>query len=244
MPSSWIENVPIIIKCVLAVNPTRIIDLGLGSGKYGFILRELTDFMYNRIYPHTWEMIIDGVEVYGGYIHDHQRSVYNHIFISEAIDFLSQYEGPPYDVAIAIDIIEHFDPWEVVKFVQYALNISRYVIISTPRDFFEQDTAYEELDEALTELLGGELSRIPKYYSEYNTASRNVEKQKNVIETIEKQITAGVSSDADRKSLHDKRDRAEKALVAAHRTLKRTASKLRKADAEEATRTARHKAMT
>ncbi|MGA1789873.1 MAG: hypothetical protein ACMUIM_00180 [bacterium] len=146
MPSSWIENVPMIVKCILAVNPKRMLDLGLGSGKYGFLIRELTDFMSNRLDPHTWEMIIEGVEVYGEYIQDHQRYIYNHVFISEALDFLTKYKGPKYDVAIAIDIIEHFEPWDVVEFVKYALQVSRYLIISTPTDFFEQDICENELE--------------------------------------------------------------------------------------------------
>ena len=118
MPTSWIENIPIIVKGVLAIKPERILDLGMGSGKYGFLIREQTDFFNNRVSPDSWKVTIDGVEAYKGYINTHQRAVYNKIFCSEAITFLKGYNAEEYDCALAIDIIEHFSPLEGIEFVK------------------------------------------------------------------------------------------------------------------------------
>jgi predicted TPR repeat methyltransferase len=43
MPSRPLAVAPLIVQATLAVNPSRVLDLGMGTGKYGFLLREQRD---------------------------------------------------------------------------------------------------------------------------------------------------------------------------------------------------------
>ena len=110
----------------------------MGTGKYGFLIREQSDLANGRVDRGTWQMRIDGVEGYSAYIGDHQHAVYDSVIVSDVVDFLSRSERDSYDVALALDVVEHFTPKEGLEFVKNALRVSRYVLISTPKGFYEQ----------------------------------------------------------------------------------------------------------
>jgi len=147
MPSSWIDQVPVIVQSALKLNPKRILDIGLGSGKYGFLMREQTDFALDRPDRKSWKLTIDGVEGYGPNIGDHQKSIYNNITVSEGNKFLKNYTGEKYDLTMAIDIIEHFTPEGGLEFANSILKISDYFLLSTPRGYFRQLGHENELEQ-------------------------------------------------------------------------------------------------
>ncbi|HEY4056573.1 MAG TPA: hypothetical protein VGM39_08185 [Kofleriaceae bacterium] len=137
MGSSWIDVAPAIVKTALACSPRSVVDIGMGAGKYGFLLREQTDFAHYRNRRDRWKLHIDGVEGFADTVGDHQRAVYNDIFVEEALAF-SQTNKRNYDVALVIDIIEHFVPAEGQALIENILKFADYVIVSTPRGYFSQ----------------------------------------------------------------------------------------------------------
>ena len=62
MPSGPLIATRLIVNTVLELGPTRVLDLGMGTGKYGFLLREQTDLAQGRLSRDDWRMRIDGVE--------------------------------------------------------------------------------------------------------------------------------------------------------------------------------------
>ena len=48
MPTSWYQAVPAIIDLVHMDGPQSILDIGVGFGKYGVLLRESIDIPYER----------------------------------------------------------------------------------------------------------------------------------------------------------------------------------------------------
>jgi hypothetical protein len=114
-----------------------VLDVGVGSGKWGFLLREQTDLEHGRSRA-EWTITIDGVEGYPAYIGDHQRAVYDTIHIGDALEFLRNYDGERYDVALALDIIEHFDPEPGAEFAEEALRVADVLVVTTPKRFNRQ----------------------------------------------------------------------------------------------------------
>jgi glycosyltransferase involved in cell wall biosynthesis len=131
MPTSWYQAVSVILDKVIEERPESILDIGVGFGKYGVMLREAFDIPYYRYAKESWFVRIDGVEAFESYknpIHDY---VYDNIYyqpIEECIDSLGKY-----DVILMIDILEHFDKETGKALLQKIVShANKAVIISTP----------------------------------------------------------------------------------------------------------------
>jgi hypothetical protein len=49
------------------------------------------------------DYLLDGIEVYGDYIQDHQRSIYNDIFVGDAFDVIDGLDQ--YDMILMGDVL-------------------------------------------------------------------------------------------------------------------------------------------
>lgn len=91
-----------------ATHPKSILDVGLGNGKLGFIARDFLDVMLGQRYKKKdWQLRLDGIEVFGEYIQEHQRAIYNQIHVGDAYDIIDTLET--YDVVVMGDVLEHFE---------------------------------------------------------------------------------------------------------------------------------------
>ena len=138
MASGPLQPMPKLIELSLAVRPRRILDLGMGTGKYGFLLREQTDLAYSRA-PEEWQLHLTGVEGHAEHIGPHQRSVYDEIEIAEISEFVEGYDDERFDLTLLIDVIEHFAPADAKALVDRVLVLSRYLLISTPTAYYAQE---------------------------------------------------------------------------------------------------------
>lgn len=71
MPSSAPEGIPYIIEYLRKYEPKlhSVLDVGIGFGKFGYLLRDYYDAKTNfRFQPSEWRLQITGVDVYPGYI--------------------------------------------------------------------------------------------------------------------------------------------------------------------------------
>ena len=131
MPTSTYEHVPTLVKFLIKVNPRSIFDVGVGNGKMGFIARDLLDVMLGQRYQkEEWQIRIDGVEVFPNYIQEHQRVLYDQIFIGDAyrlIDTVGQY-----DLIILGDVLEHFEREKALHFLDKCARHCTYIILSIP----------------------------------------------------------------------------------------------------------------
>ena len=87
MPSSAIETIPYLIEFIRKNQPNlkSVLDIGIGFGKIGFLLREYFDVKgkHDKINPKKWGLKITGVEIFKGYITNIQKSIYNKIIIGD-----------------------------------------------------------------------------------------------------------------------------------------------------------------
>lgn len=142
MPSSLLALAPAIVALAWDRSeelgrPIRVLDVGVGHGKYGLLVRE---YLGDRL------ELIDGVEAESRYVNRFPwlEEVYRLIYeaaIEDLVDERAPWATPTdptilgtYDLVLMLDVLEHLD-YEPAREVLKA--IPAPVVISTPRDYFQ-----------------------------------------------------------------------------------------------------------
>lgn len=128
--SNW-QNISYNIGIVRKLNPKSILDIGVGFGRWGILFREFLEIWENAKYKGNWDRIIDGVEIFPGYIKDYHKYFYSNIYIEDALDYLRR-TGSKYDLINFGDVIEHFSKKEGEELIQLALEKGKCVLINIP----------------------------------------------------------------------------------------------------------------
>lgn len=131
MPTSWIQSIPEILSEVQKYKPKSILDIGIGFGKYGVLLRETMELAEERYEKKDWSIKIDGIEAFKDYHNPLHDYVYDKVYydtVSNCIEKL-----PDYDVVLLIDVLEHFEKEEGKDVIRKILkHTNKALIISTP----------------------------------------------------------------------------------------------------------------
>jgi len=106
MPSSDPRTIPFIIGELLALQPLTILDVGIGYGKWGVLAREYLDGWAGRVERSTWQIAVDGIEIWGPYAEAaRQGGYYRNLFVGDAVEVLPTLDD--YDVVLLGDVVEH-----------------------------------------------------------------------------------------------------------------------------------------
>lgn len=148
MPFSVSSQLSAIVSFAEGLKPKSVLDVGVGMGQYGFLLRtnlenvELFDIdgLHGTKRPRErWSVVIDGIEGFPEYLTPVHDYAYNRIMIGDAMSLLPNIGDGAYELVIAIDIVEHFEFDVGVAFLQHCKRIARRAaLVSTPKDFMEQ----------------------------------------------------------------------------------------------------------
>ena len=117
----------------------RVLDVGPGFGKWGFLCRLYLQH-YKKIiskvnYPNFRERLnIDAIEIYPHYLQDLQAQIYNQVFQGDMREIINSVD--PYDLIICGDVLEHINYGEGIKFLEAARRKAKYVLIIMPTKFF------------------------------------------------------------------------------------------------------------
>jgi hypothetical protein len=117
--------------------------VGLGNGKIGFLARDLLDVMLGERYrKKDWKVRIDGIEIFEDYIQEHQRAIYDKIYIGDAIEVMNNLGI--YDLVLLCDVVEHFEELEARELVNKCFDHCRsHVIVGIPLgDNWKQPAIY------------------------------------------------------------------------------------------------------
>lgn len=156
MPFSNSSQLSAIIGFAEQRNPQSILDVGVGMGQYGFLLRtnleninlfEINGATARQRNRDQWKIKIDGIEGYPGYATPVHEYAYNNLMIGNALILLPSLADDAYDLVIAIDILEHLDKNPGKYFLEQCLRVCKgSVLISTPKEFCEQEVAANPLE--------------------------------------------------------------------------------------------------
>ena len=127
---------PVVLHYATAVKPVRVLDIGVGMGAYGFMLRQFLDVTHERIKPETWKTVIDGVEVFPAYENPVWSYAYSSINMGDVREVLPKLGE--YDLIICADVLEHFPRTEAQQLVKDFLAKAPVLIATTPRFDYPQ----------------------------------------------------------------------------------------------------------
>ena len=138
MPVSHHRHIAPILNRIDLVWNTRkfnsILDIGVGFGKYGVLLRERYDVRFKRCVREDWKIKIDGIEVYENYITPYHRYIYNEIIVGDILNLVDKLEN--YDIILMLEILEHLKKEDGAKILQLIKNKSiKLLLTSFPRTF-------------------------------------------------------------------------------------------------------------
>ncbi len=156
MPFSQSSQLSAIVGYAEHLKPGSVLDVGVGMGQYGFLLRTnleniaLFDIQGNQasLRPRErWTVRIDGIEGYAGYLTPVHDYAYNRLMIGNAMALLPGIADASYDMVMAIDILEHLSVDEGRLFMAHCRRIARRAaLISTPKTFIEQEVEANPLE--------------------------------------------------------------------------------------------------
>lgn len=134
MPTSDFANIEPIMSEVHRLQPERMIELGVGFGKYGVLCRETLDGIYGRCREDQWTRKIYGVEIFEAY-RNPAWECYDGVQIA---DFSTE-EISGFDLVLMVDSLEHLEPERGSEFLAHLVENNRRVIISVPNGPMPQD---------------------------------------------------------------------------------------------------------
>jgi 2-polyprenyl-3-methyl-5-hydroxy-6-metoxy-1,4-benzoquinol methylase len=163
MPTSDYHQISDVLHVIEQVRPARVLDVGVGFGKWGFLCREILDVYYERVQPETWTTVIDGIEIYEPYRNPTWALAYNQIHIGDAREILPGLGQ--YDLIICCDVIEHFEKPDGTKLIDELLRHAPVLIVTTPAGYAPQGAAYGNIHEShLSSWSQADLVRWPHRY--------------------------------------------------------------------------------
>jgi len=132
MPSSHPEVIQHILPFIQKANPASVLDIGIGYGKWAFLIREYCEAWKNRVHMNSWKVKIDGVEVWAPYVNlPWIKCLYNDVYNAKIENII--HSLPNYEMIIAGDVLEHLAKEDSVKVVKHIFEkASKCVLISLP----------------------------------------------------------------------------------------------------------------
>ncbi len=149
MPLSMEGHISWVGKILRERKPVRVLDVGIGTGFYGVLTRQLVDWIRVRENGHlkkNWKTELIGIEIFPDYIQDIQRWIYNNIIIDDITKIDISILGK-FDIIMFMDIIEHLEYEDAKRIVSELKKISKLIIISTPHGFVQQNIVCENKHE-------------------------------------------------------------------------------------------------
>lgn len=151
MPFSQSSQLSAIVGFIEALKPASLLDVGAGMGQYGFLARmNLENVNLFRVEGEggrqatkaEWSVRIDGIEACASYLTPVHEYAYDHIFVGDALAILPTLANASYDLAMAIDIVEHFEAPDGLRFLAELKRVARRTaLVSTPKAFVHQEVA-------------------------------------------------------------------------------------------------------
>jgi len=141
MPSSHHYQLNEILELIIETNPAKVLDIGVGFGKYGFLSREYLELWDPDAAYGERKRQIDGIEAFEAYLTPLHRLIYDHIFIGNAREVLLKLTDR-YDLILMIDVFEHFNYQDGLKVLEECRRCGQNILISVPKIMSIQADVY------------------------------------------------------------------------------------------------------
>ena len=130
MPSSYHGFINEVITDILKFKPNKVLDIGIGFGKWGSLFREYLDIYQGRYHKEDWIKQIDGIEAFEPYIKDHQKYIYSNLYIGDAYEVIGKLDN--YDYIYIGDCLEHFERDKAEEMLQKLRKKTNNLLLCVP----------------------------------------------------------------------------------------------------------------
>jgi hypothetical protein len=134
--ATW-QNIPYCIQVLRAINPERVLDMAVGLGHWGMMVREYCDGGTSQNHPDDWRIYLVGVETFSKNVDPSSNFLYNQIHLGD-ISTIDTTLGLDWNVILFNDILEHLEKNEAHDLLSWALNAGDYVLVNVPLGTNEQ----------------------------------------------------------------------------------------------------------
>ena len=128
--SNW-QNIPFCVEALMRIAPQRVLDVGVGFGRWGIIVREFCDVWYGRVSEQQWSVHVEGIEAFKNNIASYHKAFYNKIYYGDAREVILKLDSS-WDVVIFGDVLEHFERDTGEMLLNWCLDRSEYVMVNVP----------------------------------------------------------------------------------------------------------------
>jgi hypothetical protein len=138
MPIGSFTVIPHVARQLVAQRPGSVLDLGIGSGFYGAVVRQWVD---QGVRP--WSTFLVGVEGWADY-RNPLWDLYNVVVIDTIFAYFKRFQDL-FDCVILGDVLEHFDlseGFDLLSQAQARVARGGTLIVATPAVFCEQSAVY------------------------------------------------------------------------------------------------------
>lgn len=138
MPIGAVAAVPHIAAQMLMRRPERVLDLGMGTGFYGAVVRQWAD---EGVAP--WRTWVVGVEAFSAY-RNPLWDLYNVVFSMTIEEYLSRHPEQ-FDYVLFNDVLEHFDHAVGESLLRHLTSLvapGGVLFVNTPALFHPQQAAH------------------------------------------------------------------------------------------------------
>lgn len=136
MPISNFWHLPPVIHFATALKPKRILEVGIGTGTYGFMLRQFLDVASERVAKSDWQVHIEGVELFEPYRNPVWDYAYDNVHMGKIEDLLPALGQ--FDLIVCTDVIEHFTKEDAHRLIQALASHADVTIYTTPSGHYPQ----------------------------------------------------------------------------------------------------------
>ena len=147
MPTSDYQKISTLVELIVLTDPMRVLDVGVGFGKYGVLAREYLELWDPAGSYGSWQRQIDGIEIHKEYLSPLHDYIYDTMHVGSAEEILGTLREI-YDLTLLIDILEHVAHDAGRRLLARCQEISRNLLICTPKEIGEQGAVFGNPHEA------------------------------------------------------------------------------------------------
>jgi hypothetical protein len=140
MPTSDFNQIGRVLGFCVRLKPRSVLDVGMGFGKYGVLLREYLEVQEGRFNKEHWRVTIAGIEVFPAYENPIWHVAYDWFKVGDANALVP--ELPPFDLILLVDVIEHFEKDRGRALLNACMEKGKFVLVATPDPLGAQGEAF------------------------------------------------------------------------------------------------------
>jgi SAM-dependent methyltransferase len=155
---SW-QQIPFCIEAMVDISPLRVLDVGIGFGRWGMLIREFCGAKGNGDPTEGRSVLLVGIETLRAEVAEHARFFYDQIHFGSGIEVVERMNDR-WNLVIFGEALQDWPADVIEKAFGKALEFSDYVLVSSPvvRGLRTVGSSHRSNGHKLSDSLGDSLS--------------------------------------------------------------------------------------